>query len=254
MGLRLRDEGHNTPKPLARIGARPILWHLMKYYAHYGHKDFILCLGYRSEAFKDYFLNYAETYSNDFVLSGGGKHVELCSRDIDDWTIRFVDTGLHSNIGMRLKAVEEHLVGEDVFLANYSDGLSDLPLDQYLDRFRSHGRIASFVSVRNNAVSHLVESDPDGTVTAIRSLSDSDIRINGGFFAFRKEIFDYIEPGEELVVEPFERLMKERQLVAHRHDGFWQCMDTFKDKQALEEMAAQDVMPWQVWRQRPEKR
>jgi glucose-1-phosphate cytidylyltransferase len=254
MGLRLRDEAHNTPKPLARIGSRPILWHLMKYYAHYGHKDFILCLGYRSEAFKDYFLNYAETYSNDFVLSRGGRQVELCSRDIDDWTIRFVDTGLHSNIGTRLKAVEEHLAGEEVFLANYSDGLSDLPLDEYLERFQRHGRIASFVSVRNNAVSHLVESDPDGTVTAIRSLSDSDIRINGGFFAFRHQIFDYIEPGDELVVEPFERLMKERQLVAHRHDGFWQCMDTFKDKQALEEMAAQDVMPWQVWRQRVGKR
>lgn len=253
LGLRLRDDAYNTPKPLAMIGSRPILWHLMKYYAHYGHKDFILCLGYRAEAFKDYFLNYAETYSNDFVLSQGGRQVELCSRDIDDWTIRFVDTGLHSNIGTRLKAVEEHLAGEEVFLANYSDGLSDLPLDTYLDRFQRQGKIASFISVRNNAVAHLVEAESDGIVTAIRSLSESDVRINGGFFAFRKEIFDYIAPGDELVVQPFERLMKERELIAYRYDGFWQCMDTFKDKQALEEKAAQDRMPWQVWKRSDDK-
>jgi len=250
MGLRLRDEAHNTPKPLARIGSRPIPWHLMKYYAHYGHKDFILCLGYRGEAFKDYFLNYAETHSNDFVLSRGGRQVDLCSRDIDDWTIRFVDTGLHSNIGTRLKAVQEHLADEEVFLANYSDGLSDLPLDTYLEHFRQQGKTASFISVRNSAVAHMVEAEEDGTVTAIRSLSDSQVRINGGFFAFRNKIFDYIAPGDELVVEPFERLMKERELIAYRYDGFWQCMDTFKDKQMLEEMAAQDAMPWQVWKSR----
>ena len=113
MGMRLRDHSPNTPKPLALIGNRPIVWHLMAYYAHYGHKDFILCLGYRAEAIKEYFLNYDETLSNDFILSKGGSKVELLSSDIDDWMIRFVDTGLHANIGMRLKAVQKHLEGED---------------------------------------------------------------------------------------------------------------------------------------------
>jgi len=248
MGLRLRDQAYNTPKPLAEIGARPIIWHLMKYYAHYGHKDFILCLGYRGEAFKDYFLHYNETHSNDFVLTQGGKNIQLASSDIEDWRIHFVDTGLHSNIGMRLKAVQPYLDGEEMFLANYSDGLSDLPLDVYLDDFKQSGKTASFVSVRNKAVSHMVETSGDGTVTGIRSLADSDIRINGGFFAFRQKVFDYIGAGEELVEEPFERLIAEEQLVGYRYDGFWQCMDTFKDKQLLDELAARDEMPWQIWK------
>jgi glucose-1-phosphate cytidylyltransferase len=248
MGLRLRDDSQTTPKPLAEIGNRPIIWHLMKYYAHYGHTDFILCLGYRAEAFKDYFLNYNETHSNDFVLSDGGRHVELARSDIEDWTIRFVDTGLHANIGMRLKAVEKHLEGEKVFLANYSDGLSDLPLDTYLENFERKGKLASFVSVANKSAAHAVEAESDGTVTGVRALSNADIRINGGFFAFRNEIFDYIEPGDELVLEPFERLIKERELVAYRYDGFWQCMDTFKEKQMLEEMASREDMPWQPWK------
>lgn len=250
MGLRLRDAAPNTPKPLAEIGSRPIIWHLMKYYAHYGHKDFILCLGYRGEAFKEYFLNYNEAHSNDFVLSQGGRHVELQSSDIDDWRIHFVDTGLHSNIGMRLRAVREHLAGEETFLANYSDGLSDLPLDRYIDYARQKDKIATFISVHNNGVSHMVQAESDGTVSAIKALSDADVRINGGFFHFKKEIFDYIEPGDELVLEPFDRLMKEKQLVAYRHESFWQCMDTFKDKQVLDDLAARDEMPWQVWKEK----
>ncbi len=248
MGLRLRDQAYNTPKPLAEIGARPIIWHLMKYYAYYGHKDFVLCLGYRGEAFKEYFLNYDETHSNDFVLSEGGRNVQLASSDIEDWRIHFVDTGLHSNIGMRLKAVQRHLEGEEMFLANYSDGLSDLPLDEYVDAFTESGKTASFVSVRNKAVSHMVDTDDEGTVIGIRSLADTDIRINGGFFAFKQKVFDYIEEGEELVEEPFARLIAEQELSGYRYDGFWQCMDTFKDKQKLDDLAARDEMPWQVWK------
>ena len=248
LGMRLRDHSPNTPKPLALIGNRPIVWHLMAYYAHYGHKDFILCLGYRSEAIKEYFLNYDETLSNDFVLSKGGRNVELLSSDIDDWTIRFVDTGLHSNIGMRLKAVQEHLEGEEVFMANYSDGLTDLALDTYIENFLQRDKVASFVSVPNPAVTHMVESESDGTVTAIRPMSQSGVRINGGYFIFRNQIFDYIEEGEELVYEPFERMMQQRKLIAHEYDGFWRCMDTFKDRQALEELAERDDTPWQVWK------
>ena len=123
LGMRMREYSEAVPKPLVPIGYRPILWHLMKYYAHYGHKDFILCLGYRADAVKNYFLEYNECITNDFVLSEGGKKIEMLNRDIHDWNITFVDTGLMSNIGQRLKAVEEHLHGEEMFLANYSDGL-----------------------------------------------------------------------------------------------------------------------------------
>ncbi len=247
MGMRLRDHSPNTPKPLALIGYRPIVWHLMAYYAHYGHKDFVLCLGYRADAIKEYFLKYDETLSNDFVLSKGGQKVDLLNSDIGDWTIRFVDTGLHANIGMRLKAIQKHLDGDEVFLANYSDGLTDLPLDAYIQNFLERDKVASFVSVPNPAVTHMVQADPDGTVTAIKPMSKSGVRINGGFFAFRDKIFDYIEDGEELVFEPFARLMEQRELIAYEYDGFWQCMDTFKDRQALEELAERDEMPWQVW-------
>ena len=251
MGMRLRDHSPNLPKPLARIGYRPIVWHLMSYYAHFGHKDFILCLGYRADAIKEYFLKYDETLSNDFVLSKGGQEVKLLNSDIDDWTIRFVDTGPHANIGMRLKAVEKHLDGEEIFMANYSDGLTDLPLDHYIEQFlRRKDKVASFVSVPNPAVTHMVQSDEDGTVTAIKPMSRSGVRINGGFFIFRNKIFDYIEEGEELVYEPFARMMEKKELLAYEYDGFWRCMDTFKDRQAFEERAERDDMPWQIWKKK----
>lgn len=248
LGLRLRDHSQNTPKPMVLIGHRPIIWHLMSYYANYGHKDFILCLGYRGDAFKEYFLNYNETVSNDFVLRSGGRDVQLMSRDIEDWTIRFVDTGLHSNVGMRLKAVEEHLAGEEMFLANYSDGLSDLPLDAYIRDFEKRDKTATFISVKPNSGFHFVEADAEGNVSAIRSIDESEHRVNGGFFVLRKEIFDVLGQGEELVYEPFQRLIAKGKLHSYRYDGFWQCMDTFKDKQRLDELMERDAAPWQVWK------
>src|SRR5215510_6443024 len=147
MGMRLRDYSDQLPKPLVPIGPRPIIWYLMSYYARFGHKDFILCLGYRGLAIKEYFLKYDETVSNDFVLSEGGKHIELLRRDIADWRITFVDTGQRASIGERLRAVRPHLAGEELFLANYSDGLSDLDLDAFLDYVRRRGKIAPFLSV-----------------------------------------------------------------------------------------------------------
>ena len=155
LGLRIRD-ADGIPKPMVRIGYRPILWHVMKYYAHFGHKDFILCLGHGADAIKEYFLNYNECVSNDFVLSRGGKKLELFNSDIDDWRITFADTGINSNIGQRLKAVQKYLEGEEEFLANYSDGLTDLPLPQQLDHFHEHGKIASFLCVRPNLSYHIV--------------------------------------------------------------------------------------------------
>jgi glucose-1-phosphate cytidylyltransferase len=248
LGMRIREAGENVPKPMVTIGYRPILWHVMKYYAHFGHKEFILCLGYRGDVIKDYFLNYSECLSNDFVMSEGGKRLDLMGSDIHDWKVTFVETGKHSNIGQRLKAVE-HLIGDDEeFLANYSDGLSDLPLLKQLEHFRRTQAVASFVSVRPNLSYHLVSAERDGKVTALEPIQDkAGIRINGGFFMLRREIFDYMRGGEELVCEPFERLIQEERLRAYHYDGFWMSMDTFKDRQQLEDIHGRGSAPWQLW-------
>src|SRR6202046_984703 len=204
LGMRLRDYSETIPTPMVPIGNRPILWQLMKYYAHYGHKDFILCLGHRADAIKNYFLSYNECTSNDFVLTGGGKNLTLFNSDIHDWRITFADTGINSNIGQRLKAVEKHLEGEEEFLANYSDGLTDLPLPQQLDHFHRNKKIASFLCVLPNLSYHVVSSEPGSSlVTGVHAITNGSVRINGGYFAFKKEIFNYIEEGEELVIEPF---------------------------------------------------
>ena len=248
LGMRLREHAESLPKPLVTVGPRPILWNLMKYYAHYGHRDFILCLGHGAEAIKNYFLNYDERLSNDFVLRKGGADVELLARDIDDWTITFVDTGLRSNIGMRLLAVRKFLDGEEAFLANYADGLSDLPLDRYLENFRGHGKVASMLSVPAPQTFHMIHADKSGLVESIEHVSRSAMRMNAGFFAFRREIFDYIREGEELVVEPFRRLIEGHELAAYDYDGFWLAMDTFKDRQQFEQFVANGTTPWQVWK------
>jgi glucose-1-phosphate cytidylyltransferase len=247
LGMRIREAGENMPKPMVTIGYRPILWHVMKYYAHHGHKDFVLCLGYRGDVIKNYFLNYSETLSNDFVLSDGGKTLELMKSDIQDWKITFVETGAASNIGQRLKAVERLVRDEPEFLANYSDGLSDLNLPEHIDRFRSLDAVASFASVKPNLSYHLVSTGADGRVTAIDELRKAPLRINGGFFVFKNEIFDHMRDGEELVVEPFHRLVKSRRLAAYEYDGFWMSMDTFKDRQQLEEIYSRGNAPWEIW-------
>jgi glucose-1-phosphate cytidylyltransferase len=219
----------------------------MKYYAHHGHKDFILCLGYRGNSIKDYFLRYNECESNDFILSNGGKKVELLNSDIDDWRITFADTGLHSNLAQRLKKVRSYLDGDETFLANYSDGLTDLPLNAYLERFRDSNCVASFLSVKPSQSFHCVLSDDSGRVVAIKRILESDTWINGGFFALRKEIFDYIEDGEELVEEVFQRLIEKNKLLTLRYKGFWAAMDTFKDKVRFDSHFAKGNMPWEVW-------
>ncbi len=249
MGMRLRDYSDQIPKPLVEVGARPILWHLMKYYAHFGHTEFILCLGHGATKIKEFFLTYDECASNDFVYSEGGDRVDLLRTDIHDWTITFVDTGLKSNIGDRLRLVREHLGDDDMFLANYADGLSDLDLDQYVRDFTERGNTATFLSVPAPHTFHIVHAEADGHVTALEHIGDSRVRINAGFFAFRREIFDAMEPGEELVLEPFGRLIRDRELIAVPYDGFWQNMDTFKDKVLLDEIVAAGEPPWQVWSQ-----
>lgn len=247
LGMRLRDYSEEIPKPMVKIGYRPIIWHLMKYYAHYGHKDFILCLGYKADYIKQYFLNYDECLSNNFVLANGGREVELLHRDIDDWRITFVDTGLKTNIGGRLRAVKDYLAGEEMFLANYSDGLSDLCLPEMIDDFQRRDAVGGFLCVHPSQQFHLVQFNNAGQVLRLSDVSESDVWINGGFFIFRQAIFDYLREGEELVVEPFRRLIEAQRLHAYRNERFWACMDTFKEKQALEDMIAAGNAPWAVW-------
>ena len=247
MGMRLREYSESVPKPLVPIGYRPILWHVMKYYAHYGHHDFVLCLGYKADAIKRYFLEYDECLSNDFLFSKSGKNLELLTTDIDDWRIAFVDTGLTSNIGQRLKAVENHLQGEEMFLANYSDGLSDVDLPKMIDVFRRSGKVACLVSVKPRASFHFIESGPDGIVQRFEHITKAGLYINGGFFVFRREIFNYLGEGEDLAGGPMNRLIADGQLITYPYDGFWACMDTFKEKQDLEDIYAQGKAPWAVW-------
>lgn len=247
-GMRMREYSESIPKPMVMIGHRPILWHIMKYYAHFGHKDFILCLGWKSDVVKQYFLQYDECISNDFVLTSGGESVELLHRDIHDWKITFVDTGTSANIGQRLKAVACHLEGEDEFLANYTDGLSDVPLPQMIDDFRRKKSVASFLSVKPTQSFHAVRSRPDGTVSGIEPVARSGMLMNGGFFIFRNEFFEYLRDGEELVEEPFQRLIADRKLSTFSYDGFWSCMDTFKEKQDLDDLYASGTTPWTIWK------
>lgn len=253
LGTRLREYSETVPKPMVDIGNRPLIWHLMKYYASYGHRDFILCLGYRGDYIKNYFLNYNECLSNDFVLSNGGREVRLFNSDIESWTITFAETGLNSNIGQRLKAVEKYLEGEEAFLANYSDGLTDLPLSEYLDHFSKRGKVAGFLAVRPSQSFHVVKIGEANMVSSIEPVIKSDLWINGGFFVFKKEIFNYILKDEELVLEPFQRLIAENQLLAYPYEGFWACMDTFKEKQMFDDLHRSGKMPWAVWENRSER-
>jgi glucose-1-phosphate cytidylyltransferase len=247
MGMRIREYSDAIPKPMVPIGYRPLLWHVMKYYAHYGHKEFILCLGYKADVVKNYFLNYDECVSNNFVFSNGGNDLRLLNSDIHDWKITFVDTGMTANIGQRLKAAEPYLQGASAFLANYSDGLSDLPLDEYVNHFQRHNKIGSFLAVTPSQSYHVVSIDGD-LASGIRPMSQAGVRINGGFFAFRSEIFDYMEAGEELVEQPFQRLIQKEELLAYKYEGYWASMDTFKDKQQLDDLYTRGHAPWEVWK------
>jgi glucose-1-phosphate cytidylyltransferase len=248
LGLRMRDVSDRVPKPMVPIGDRPLLLHVMMYYAHYGHTDFILCLGYKAHVIKEYFLNYREAFLNDFVLSEGGRKVDLLQSDIQNWRITFVDTGLYANIGQRLKAVQQYVGQDEMFLANYTDGLTDLPLPRMIAAARDRGATASFLCVKPTYSFHVVQLKDNLFVRDIQPLAKCDIWINGGYFVFRNENFDYIGEGEELVEEPFQRLITREQLFAYRYEGFWDSMDTFKDQQTLEALYNSGRPPWVVWR------
>ncbi len=247
LGTRLREYSHNLPKPLVPIGYRPILWHVMKYYAHFGHKDFVLCLGYMADKIKDYFINYDEYLTNDFTLTNAGRNIDLRTSDLDDWRISFVDTGLYSNIGSRLVQVRDYVKDEEVFLANYTDGLTDMDLETTVERFKASGKIAAMVCPKPSQTFHVVTLGEDCTVKGIRHVRETETLVNGGYFIFRQEIYDYINEGEELVNEPFGRLIKANQLIGFQHDNYW-AMDTFKEQQELTDLYNEGCAPWEVWK------
>lgn len=247
LGTRLKEYSETIPKPMVDIGPRPLMWNLMRYYAHFGHKDFILCLGYRGEYIKKYFLTYAEWLSNDFEIKNGGRDILLHNNDIEDWNIAFIDTGLEANIGQRLVAVKDYLEDE-VFMANYTDSLTDLDLNDYLDFFYQQNKIASFLCANPSLTFHVVTIGSEGIVRDIKPVGETDILINGGFFIFKKEIFDYIHEGEELVQEPFNRLIMKNELIAYKNPGFWASIDTMKEKKMFDDMYARGDTPWAVWK------
>jgi glucose-1-phosphate cytidylyltransferase len=247
-GMRMRDGASDLPKPMTPLGERPLLWHVMRYYAHFGHTEFILCLGFGARHIKDYFLDYRETASNDFVLHGQSHSVELLARDIDDWTITFVDTGRDTAIGERLRRVAGFLTDDEMFLANYADILTDAPLDTMVEDLRnSPDAVATLLAVRPQSAFHVVDLQHGDYVTGIHQVSDLPMRENGGYFVFRRELLDHIAPGEDLVADALSRLSEQGRVKAFRHDGFWQPADTVKERALLEHMFQQGQRPWAPW-------
>ena len=219
LGTRIREYSESIPKPMVPIGHQPILWHVMQYYSQYGHQDFVLCLGYKANVIKEYFLNYRQTANSDCIISGFGKKVEILGEQPPDWRVTLIDTGIWRNIGQRLLAVRDHVKDEEMFLANYSDGLTDAPLPDMIQQFKESGKIACFLAVRPPISFHLAEFDEQRLGQRIRSSQESDIWINGGYFIFRQEIFDFIKDGEELVhraVQPPDRRRPSHGLQVRR--------------------------------------
>jgi glucose-1-phosphate cytidylyltransferase len=248
LGTRIREYSEAVPKPMIPVGHQPIMWHIMQYYSDYGHRDFVLCLGYKANIVKDFFLNYRPQSVADCVVSNHGQNIEFLSELPEDWRVAMIDTGIWRNIGERLWAVRDHVQGENMFLANYSDGLCDVNLDEMIEAFKKSGKIGCFLAIRPPLTYHLVNMDDTGSVQEFVSSSRSDMWINGGYFLFKPAIFDYMRPGEELVLEPFKRLIDDNQLMAYKHEGFWRSMDTLRDRQTLEDMVEKGDMPWVVQR------
>jgi glucose-1-phosphate cytidylyltransferase len=244
-GMRMRDGVSDLPKPMHPVGPRPLIWHVMRYYAHFGHTDFVLCLGYGAHHIKDFFLTYSETASNDFVLRGGD--VQLLGSDISDWTITFVHTGVDSPIGERLRRVRRHVEGEEMFLANYADVLTDLPLNSMVARFRRSSAVGALLAVPPQSAFHCVDVDDDGLVSGISTLQEMPLWENGGYFVLRPEIFDYLPPGGDLITDACRPLAKEGRLLGYQHRGFWQPADTVKERNSLESAYQAGDRPWMVW-------
>jgi glucose-1-phosphate cytidylyltransferase len=243
LGLRMGEQSTRLPKPMMPLGDRPILWHIMKYYSDFDCREFVLCLGYKAEVVKEYFLNYKEALSNDFVLRDGGKEIELLGSDTHDWSMTFVSTGLSSSIGERLRRVRPHLESEDIFLATYGDGLTDAPLRDMVETLQASDKTALFLCVRPTFQFHIATLEGN-EVRELVDVAKADLWINGGYFVFRHEVFDYLSEGEDLVDEALNRMIADDKVIAYPYEGFWAPMDTLKDKQTLEALLDSGEPPW----------
>ena len=247
--MRMKSSEDSAPKPMMPIGHRPVLWHIMRYYAHFGHTDFILCLGYGARAVKDYFLNYHEAHSNDFVLRKGGEHIELLSSDISEWSITFIDTGIDTAIGERLRRVRRYLDDDELFLANYGDVLTDAPLNDIIDNVAASDVAGSLLAVPPQDSFHVVDINSASRITAFTPAAEMNMRINGGYFVLKQDIFDYLHKGEDLVMNACMRAAEDGRMLAIPYDGFWAAMDTLKERSWLEDLYRTGRCPWAVWQQ-----
>jgi glucose-1-phosphate cytidylyltransferase len=256
LGTRLREETEFRPKPMVEVGGRPILWHIMKFYAHYGFREFVLCLGYKGNTIKEYFLNY-EAMNNDFTMKLGerggaldchGHHGE------EGFSVTLADTGLECQTGGRLARVEKYVDG-DTFLLTYGDGVSNVNIPRLLEFHRNHGRIATVTSVSPISRFGMLDVSPDNEVIKFAEKPKTEGWMSAGYFVFQRDIFQFLG-GDECILEhePLEQLAQEGQLMAYRHDGFFYAMDTFREYQHLNDLWNRKAAPWKVWSDAPARR
>lgn len=250
LGTRLREETEFKPKPMVPVGERPLLWHLMKHYDHYGYREFILCLGYRGEYIKDYFFNYG-AMNSDFTVHLGQQKVDFHSNHREDWQVTLADTGANTMTGARVKRVAPY-VKTPRFCLSYGDGLSNVDLAALLEFHQAHGKLMTLTAVQPPSRFGQVEFDGDAVSHFVEKPMKGAGFINGGFFICERGVLDYLTDEDDCVLEqaPLERLAADGQLMAFRHEGFWQCMDTLRDMSLLNELWASGKAPWKVWEQR----
>ena len=247
-GSRLSEETVAKPKPMVEVGGRPILWHIMKYYSHWGYDDFLIALGYRGEYIKRYFVDYLSLASDLTVsLRDGDVTQHQNGNGTENWTIRLCDTGLTSETGGRIKRLAPYLQ-DGTFMLTWGDGVSTVDLDELLAFHRSHGKLATLTAVRPPARFGHLELDDDRITEFSEKPQTGEGWINGAFFVLEPGVFDYIEgDSTRFEREPLERLAADNQLMAYRHYGFWQCMDTLREKMLLDELWGSGQAPWKVW-------
>lgn len=246
LGTRLGEYTHLMPKPLVEVGGRPLLWHIMNIYAAHGVREFVVALGYRGEDIKRYFLNY-HAVARDLTVNLGTGQVDVQSRDHDDWIIHLVDTGQNTNTGGRVRRLKD-IVGDETFLVTYGDGVADVDVRAAIALHRAEGRIGAVTAVRPPARFGGLEFDGNRIAAFTEKPQIGEGWINGGFLVFEPRVFDYLEGDHSsLESDSMEALARDGQLSAYKHEGFWQCMDTVRDKNQLEKLWASDAPPWKIW-------
>ena len=246
-GTRITEESHLKPKPMIEIGEQPILWHIMKHYSYYGFNDFVICLGYKQYVVKEYFADYF-LHTSDVTFDLANNSMEVHRKHAEPWRVTLVDTGLNTMTGGRVKRIREYTDGEPFFLT-YGDGVSDVDLNALLRFHQSHGKAVTLTMVNIGQTKGVLDVTEDGTISSFREKNGSDgTLINGGFMVMDQKVFDYLDgDGTILEQEPFRRLAEDGELMGYRHNGYWQCMDTQREKKALEALWQSGNAPWKIW-------